>query len=149
MRKVEYNIHLWIPLGFWRGRKGGFWEMDRRKGFFILGFLALFLLTSNCGGGGGGGESSGSSPLPADTLGTIQLAWDASSDSSVTGYYVYYGTRSGNYENYQDTGSISSNPVFFTLTGLAKGQPYYIAVTAYDASSNESGFSNEVSGPAE
>jgi hypothetical protein len=127
------------------GGKSGFLEMDRRNGFFIFGFLALFLLISNCGGGGGGG---GSSPPPADTSGTIKLAWDASPDSAVTGYWVYYGTRSGIYENYRDTGSVSSNPVSFTLTGLAKGQTYYIAVTAYDTYRNESDFSNEVSGAA-
>lgn len=119
--------------------------MDRRKGFFVLGFLALFLLISNCGGGGGGG---GSNSPPADTSGTIKLAWDASSDASVTGYYVYYGAQSGIYENYRDTGGVSSNPVSFTLTGLANGQTYYIAVTAYDTNRNESDSSNEVSGPA-
>ena len=127
------------------GGKSGFLEMDRRNGFFIVGFLALFLLSSNCGGGGGGGAGSS---LPADTSGTIKLAWDASPDSAVTGYWVYYGTRSGIYENYRDTGSVSSNPVSFSLTGLAKGQTYYIAVTAYDTYRNESDFSNEVSGAA-
>ena len=127
------------------GGKSGFLEMDRRNGFFIVGFLALFLLSSNCGGGGGGGAGSS---LPADTSGTIILAWDASPDSAVTGYWVYYGTRSGIYENYRDTGSVSSNPVSFSLTGLAKGQTYYIAVTAYDTYRNESDFSNEVSGAA-
>jgi hypothetical protein len=123
--------------------------MDRRNGFLIFGFLSLFFLISNCGGGGGGGGSSGgSSPPPADTSGTIKLAWDASLDPAVTGYWVYYGTRSGIYENHRDTGSVSSNPVSFSLTGLAKGQTYYIAVTAYDTSRNESDFSNEVSGAA-
>jgi len=77
------------------------------------------------------------------------LEWDASSDPSVNGYHVYYGAQSGNYENYLDTGGISSSPVFFTLTGLAKGQTYYIAVTAYNSNRVESGFSNEVSGPAQ
>lgn len=116
--------------------------MGRRKGFFILGFLALFLLISNCGGGGGDGGSS------TEPSGTIELAWDANSEPSVTGYNVYYGTQSGLYENSRDTGGASSNPVSFTLTGLAKGQTYYIAVTAYDTNGNESDFSNEVSGPA-
>jgi len=107
-------------------------------------FLALLiftlLLVAGCGGGDGGGN--GSSP------GTIKLAWDASSDPTVTGYWVYYGTQSGVYENYQDTGAVSSNPVSFTLTSLLKGKTYYIAVTAYDTYRNESDFSNEVSGTA-
>jgi hypothetical protein len=120
-------------------------EMDKRNGFFIFGLLTLFLLISNCGGGGGGG---GSSPPPADTSGSIELAWDASPDPAVTGYMVYYGTRSGIYENYRDTGSVSSNSVSFNLTGLAKGQTYYIVVTAYDTYRDESDFSNEVRGAA-
>jgi hypothetical protein len=119
--------------------------MDRRNRFFIFGLLALFLLISNCGGGGGGGESS---QPPPDPSGTIKLAWDASPDPAVTGYWVYYGTRSGIYENHSDTGSVSSNPVSYSLTGLVKGQTYYIAVTAYDTYRNESDFSNEVSGAA-
>jgi hypothetical protein len=111
-----------------------------KKGAFILGFLVLSLLASHCGGGGGGGGT--------DTSGTIRLAWDASSDPTVTGYWVYYGTQSGIYENYQDTGAVSSNPVSYTLTGLTNGRSYYIVVTAYDQYRNESDFSNEVSGTA-
>ncbi len=34
------------------------------------------------------------------------------------------------------------------MTGLTLGQTYFITVTAYDTSPNESGYSNEVSGPA-
>lgn len=115
--------------------------MKRKKRAVILGFLALFLMACHfggCGGGGGGGSEPGS----------INLAWDASSDPTVTGYWVYYGSRSGIYENYQDTGPVSSNPVTYTLTGLTKGQSYYIVVTAYDQYRNESDFSNEVSGTA-
>jgi hypothetical protein len=119
--------------------------MDREKRFLILGLLAFFLLTCHCGGGGNGGGGGGGG---SDTSGTIKLAWDASSDPSVTGYWVYYGTQSGIYENYKDTGPVSSNPVSFTLTGLASGQTYYLVVTAYDTYRNESDFSNEVNGSA-
>ena len=118
--------------------------MKREKRAVILGFLALFLLACTFGGcTGGGGGGGGSDP------GGINLAWDASSDPTVTGYWVYYGSRSGIYENYQDTGPVSSNPVSYTLTGLTKGQTYYIVVTAYDQYRNESDFSNEVSGTAD
>ncbi len=34
------------------------------------------------------------------------------------------------------------------MTGLTLGQTYFVTVTAYDTSPNESGYSNEVSGPA-
>jgi hypothetical protein len=116
--------------------------MKRKKRAVILGFLALFLLACHFGGCGGGGGNGGSES------GSINLAWDASSDPTVTGYWVYYGSRSGIYENYQDTGPVTSNPVPYTLTGLTKGQSYYIVVTAYDQYRNESDFSNEVSGTA-
>jgi len=115
--------------------------MKGKKRALILGFLALFLLTCHCGGGGGGG---GGSTEP----GSIKLAWDASSDPTVTGYWVYYGTQPGIYENYQDTGSVSSNPVSYTLDGLVKGRTYYIVITAYDQYRNESDFSDEVNGAA-
>ena len=120
--------------------------MSLGKRIIIL-FLSLFLLPS-CGGGGGGTSPEGGSTVPADTTATIRLTFDASSDSSVVGYWVYYGTRSGIYQNRADTGPQSSSPVNYTLTGLAKGQTYYIAVSAYDPHKNESGFSNEVSGVA-
>ncbi len=121
--------------------------MGRFK-FFILLILSVsaLLIGHGCGGGGGGGGSSGG----GDTSGSINLAWEASSDSAVAGHMVYYGTRSGTYENSADAGSTPgpSATVSFTLRGLSKVQTYYIAVTAYDQYRNESDFSNEVSGLA-
>ncbi len=95
-------------------------------------------------GGGGGGSSS----VALDTSGAIRLTWDASPDPSVVGYWVYYGTRPGIYQNYADTGAVSNSSVSYTLTGLARGQTYYIVVSAYDQYRDESDFSNEVSGTA-
>jgi hypothetical protein len=134
------------------------------KGFEFITLLILFvsalLICPGCGGGGGGGssESLGSSGSPGspgspgagDTSGSINLAWEASSDSAVVGHLVYYGTRSGIYEYSADAGSTPgpSTTVSYTLTDLSKGQTYYIAVTAYDRNGNESDFSNEVSGLA-
>lgn len=71
----------------------------------------------------------------------LKLAWDPSESSGVTGYKVYYGTQSGNYSGSVDAGNQTST----TLTGLADGQTYYIATTAYDSAGAESDFSNEVS----
>jgi Purple acid Phosphatase, N-terminal domain len=116
--------------------------------FSILLILSVSVLLTchGCGGGGGGGGSSGG----GDTSGSINLAWEASSDSAVVGHMVYYGTRPGTYENSADAGSTPSpgTTVSFTLRGLSKGQTYYIAVTAYDQYRNESDFSNEVTGLA-
>ncbi len=45
-------------------------------------------------------------------------------------------------------GGSSGGLITYSLTNLTEGQTYCIAVTAYDTSNNESGFSNEVCGNA-
>ena len=74
----------------------------------------------------------------------IKLAWDANTESDLAGYKVYYGTSSKSYAGSVDAGNVTT----FTLTGLTQGQTYYIVVTAYNTSSNESGYSSEASGDA-
>ncbi len=74
----------------------------------------------------------------------ILIAWDPSTDADVVGYKVHYGTVSGNYGPPQNVGNVTS----CTIKSLAAEQTYYVSVTAYDSSGNESGFSNEVSGRA-
>jgi len=124
--------------------------MEKSK-FCILLILGLsVLLICHCGGGGGGSQGSGGSAGGGETSGTLNLAWEASSDSPVVGHLVYYGTRPGTYEHSADAGSTpgSSNTINYTLRDLSKGQTYYVAVTAYDRFGNESDFSNEVTGLA-
>lgn len=71
----------------------------------------------------------------------VTLRWNANSESDLAGYTVYYGTSSGAY-----TQSINAGNVITTLVpGLSAGATYYFAVTAYDVSRNESGYSAEVS----
>jgi hypothetical protein len=121
--------------------------MEKSK-FCILLILGLsVLLICHCGGGGGGSQGSGGSAGGGETSGTLNLAWEASSDSPVVGHLVYYGTRSGMYEHYADAGPTPGPgiTIAYTLTNLPKGQNYYVAVTAYDRFRNESDFSNEVS----
>jgi len=74
----------------------------------------------------------------------IKLAWDPNSEPDLAGYKVYYGTASSTYGSPINVGNV----VTYTLTGLTQGQVYYVVVTAYDTSSNESGYSNELSGAA-
>jgi hypothetical protein len=69
----------------------------------------------------------------------VTLAWDANSETDLAGYKVYYGTASRTY----GTPIIIGTQTTYTVTGLAPGT-YYFAVTAYNTSSLESGFSNEV-----
>ncbi|MDR4506602.1 MAG: Ig-like domain-containing protein [Candidatus Scalindua sp.] len=68
------------------------------------------------------------------------LLWDPNSEDDLAGYKVHYGTSSGNYNSHEDVGNQTS----YTLTGLGDGNDYYLAVTAYDFSGNESTYSNEV-----
>ena len=76
------------------------------------------------------------SALAAD----VSLAWDPSVSPNISGYKVYYGNSSRSYS----TAITIANQTTYTVTGLANGT-YYFAVTAFDASGNESDFSNEVS----
>jgi hypothetical protein len=75
----------------------------------------------------------------------IKLAWDPNTESDVVGYKVYFGTSSRSYGSPIDIRSVT----VYLLENLTMGQVYYIAVTAYDSSGYESGYSNEVSGVAQ
>lgn len=73
--------------------------------------------------------------------GTVQLAWDTTTQSSVTGYRVSYGTASREYSNTLDATANTTA----TISGLAEGQRYYFAVQAYTADGVSSTYSTEVS----
>ena len=79
--------------------------------------------------------------MSATSNGTAQLSWDPSISTDVAGYKVYVGTASGNYSSSISVGIVTS----YTVTNLGVGNTYYFAVTDYDSSGLESGFSNEVS----
>jgi hypothetical protein len=78
--------------------------------------------------------------LPAFGVQSVILSWNASSDATVAGYKIYYGTTSGVYPNFVDAGSATNA----TITGLADGSTNYFAGTTYDAATNESPYSAEV-----
>ncbi len=71
---------------------------------------------------------------------TVDLAWDANTESDLAGYKIYYGTASGNYSHSIDVGNVTQ----YTLTGLDDGITYYLAATAYDVDDNESAYSEEL-----
>ncbi|NOY84546.1 MAG: hypothetical protein GXO96_06965, partial [Nitrospirae bacterium] len=73
--------------------------------------------------------------------GEATLSWDANSEADLAGYNIHYGTSSQNYGPPITVGKVTTH----TLTGLTNGTTYYFALTAYDTSTNESGFSAEVS----
>ena len=82
--------------------------------------------------------------------GEATLTWDPPTarmdgnpllSTDLAGYKVYGGTASGRYTLLADVG----NTTTFTANGVPEGQTFFVSVTAYDLSNNESGFSNEVS----
>ena len=66
------------------------------------------------------------------------VAWNPDS-AQVAGYDVYYGTSSGNYTTTLPAGTTTSA----TLKNLS-AQTYYIAVTAYNSSNVQTGYSPEL-----
>jgi uncharacterized repeat protein (TIGR02543 family) len=74
----------------------------------------------------------------------LKFAWDPNTEPDLAGYKLYYGTTSESYGSPINAGNVTT----YTLSGLTSGQRYYISVTAYDTSSNESGYSSEVNGIA-
>lgn len=95
------------------------------------------------------GNESATKPPRATTPPTLTGAWtDTSIDldwtgaapvDEITGYRVYYGKRSGQYEFVDDVGLTNAH----SLTGLELWVNWYVAVTAVDVHGNESAFSNQ------
>lgn len=70
----------------------------------------------------------------------LTLAWDPSTEPSVSGYRLYQGGQSQVYTNIIDIGQQTT----LTISNLAPSATYYFAVTAYDDSGLESAFSGEI-----
>ena len=72
---------------------------------------------------------------------TVDLSWNAST-STVAGYKIYRGTRSGG--PYTALNSALDTTTTYTDSGVQSGQTYYYVVTAVDSAGNESAYSNQV-----
>jgi len=80
--------------------------------------------------------------LPITSLASyLTLSWNLNTERDLAGYQVYYGTASREYVYSIDVGDITA----YRLDDLLDSETYFIAVTAYDTSGNESDFSDEVS----
>jgi Fibronectin type III domain len=116
----------------------------------ILGILMLVgmwiaLMLSGCVKKPGGVQATGPT---VEQVGQIHLSWelpttkaDGTPSTDIAGYKVYYGLTSRAYDFIKTV----SNQTTYAVSGLEPGRTYYFAVTAYDASGNESDLSAEVS----
>lgn len=77
--------------------------------------------------------------------GRATLSWDANTEDDLAGYKLYFGTAPGKYGPPVDVGKTATPLAPSHILNLAQDETYFFAVTAYDTSGNESGFSNEVS----
>ena len=73
-----------------------------------------------------------------------KLVWDVSPESNVAGYYMYYGTEPGIYTNSVQVVGKSNTGYLIEDLIFTPDQAYYIAVTAYTDTGEESTYSNEV-----
>jgi hypothetical protein len=72
---------------------------------------------------------------------SVIVEWGANTEVDLAGYKVYYGTSSGTYPSTLNTGKVIS----LQVDNLEAGKTYYVAMSAYDTSGNESAKSQEVS----
>jgi hypothetical protein len=95
----------------------------KRHGFYFLLLLAIGTF------------------LPACVLaGSATLNWQPNEESDLAGYRVYYGTVSRIYGPALNVSTVTDH----SFNDLEEGVTYYFAVTAFDTSGNESGYSTEV-----
>ena len=73
---------------------------------------------------------------------TVQVTWNPNTEPDLSGYKLYHGTASGQYGEPVDVGNVTGHVMEITPE---YGATYYFALTAYDTSGNESGYSDEAS----
>lgn len=76
----------------------------------------------------------------------VSFNWLPNSESSLSCYYIHYGSSSKNYSQTVKVtkSSVVNGRVQGTVSGLATGTTYYFAATAATSSGVESGYSSEV-----
>jgi hypothetical protein len=91
---------------------------------------------------GGAGGVTPPPPPPTPTTASLSVSWTGNTEADLAGYRLYVGTSSGVYNQPIQVGKSTTS---YVVTGLPKGQTYFIAVSAYDTTGNESQKSAEVS----
>ncbi len=107
--------------------------------FILIAFVSMIFFIGCC-------AKKDTHQQPGANTGEVLLTWDESHQADLAGYKIYYGTESRNYTEMVDVGLTESpEKPRYLIRNLQKGKTYFFAVTAYDRSNNESGFSNETS----
>lgn len=73
----------------------------------------------------------------------VTIKWNKRPESGITGYYVHYGTSSGNYTSSVNAGN--SDQYTFSSGLLTSGETYYFAVRSRDTYGQYSSYSQQVS----
>ena len=126
---------------------------------------SLFILTLlvGCNGGSGGGsdnqgvslnnitEADGIADKGVEVDGAIALSWTAPvaredqspiSMAEISGYRIYYGTKTGDYSQSVEVNDAYTDVV--TLDNLILAETYYVVVTTIDTDGRESVYSDEM-----
>ncbi len=107
---------------------------------FALLIVPAALFTACAGENVGSPSGSDSSGGTATVSATI--AWDSNREPDLAGYKVYQGTASGQYG--APIAVLSSMTTRYAVSGLEQGRTYFLTITAFDQSGNESHPSNEI-----
>jgi hypothetical protein len=76
---------------------------------------------------------------------TVNLSWNASSSSGVSGYNIYRAIYTTSCESFSKINSTLNTSTLFADSVVADGTSYCYATTAVNSSNEESGYSNTVS----
>jgi hypothetical protein len=78
-------------------------------------------------------------PTPI-TATSLELTWNANTESDIAGYMVYYGNTSVIYTSFKDVGNVTS----YEISNVTEGKTYYVTLSAYNTSGYKSANSQEV-----
>ncbi len=114
---------------------------------FIVLIILLAIITTTFGCGSSNNTQYEKISNSLEYSGSVALSWnaptlneDGSPLTDLSGYKIYYGTSSNDYQYQLDVGSVTS----VNLSNLAPGT-YYFRLAAYDKAGNESDPSGEIS----
>ena len=113
----------------------------------VFVYTAFLFFLGGCAQGGGSGDGSDISVVPRGD-GTALISWtppientDGSTLTDLAGYKIHYGTSPGSYSS---TITINGSALTSYLVENLGASDWYFAMTAFNSSGIESGYSPEV-----